>query len=68
MLYKTKCPACKGNLVEEDIDYNFDGCQDEMSYCENCKIYFYFRIRYHKVCKRYTYSKEGEEGEKVAYL
>ena len=44
--YIKKCPIC-GNILEtDDIDYNFEGNQNESSTCNHCHISFEFYIRY----------------------
>ena len=44
--YIKKCPICKSKLEHEDIDYNFEGNQNELSKCNNCHVVFVFYIRY----------------------
>ena len=40
--YIKKCPIC-GNILEtDDIDYNFEGNQNESSTCNHCHISFEF--------------------------
>ena len=46
-----KCPICGKEMKSYDIDYNFDGNQDEYYDCENCHHSFEYHIRYHKVWK-----------------
>ena len=49
--YKKKCPLCGEKLDCEDIDYNFEGNQDEYSTCNHCHTSFLFYIRYGHVWK-----------------
>lgn len=49
--YIKKCPICHNELEHEDIDYNFDGNQNEMSNCNHCHMSFEFYIRYHHLWK-----------------
>lgn len=55
MYYVKKCPICNSELEYEDIDYNFEGNQNEISCCNNCHITFEFFIRYGHLWK-YTKS------------
>lgn len=54
--YIKKCPICNSKLEVEDVDYNFDGNQNEYSTCNNCHIVFEFFIRYHHLWK---YTKQN---------
>lgn len=49
--YKKKCPICDSGLETYDIDYNFEGNQDEYANCNNCHTSFIFYIRYGKLWK-----------------
>ena len=44
--YVKKCPICGEELEVEDIDYNFEGNQNELSTCNKCHKTFEFFIRY----------------------
>lgn len=46
MSYKNICPVCGAKLDCYDIDFNFNGNQDEYSECMNCHTSFIFYIRY----------------------
>ena len=47
-----KCKICGKDLTIDDIDYRFDGCQDEYWICENCQGSSAFvKVRYKKVYK-----------------
>lgn len=52
-----KCPVCGQPLYNEDVDYNFNGNQNEYSECQHCHIFFVFYIRYGKLWK-YEKTKE----------
>ncbi len=48
----TKCPKCGKEMEIDDLDYRFDGCQDEYWKCENCgEFSALVKVRYKKVCK-----------------
>lgn len=49
--YIKKCPICGQPLEHEDIDYNFDGNQNELACCSQCHVSFEFYIRYHHLWK-----------------
>ena len=49
--YKKKCPICGEELEVDDIDYKFEGNQDEYSTCNHCHTSFLFYIRYNHVWK-----------------
>lgn len=44
--YYKKCPKCGNSLHCDDIDYNFEGCQDEYLECQVCHISFYVKVRF----------------------
>jgi len=47
-----KCPICGKEMEIDDIDYRFDGCQDEYWKCETCgEASAFVKVRYGKVCK-----------------
>lgn len=57
----TKCPIC-GNLMElDDIDYNFDGNQDEVYCCFDCNTTAFVKVRYSKVVKTEYTDADGNE-------
>ena len=68
MNYRKRCPICNEKLEIDDIDYNFEGCQDEMLICPHCNITFEFRVRYGKVCRKYKYVYHNEEEWKEGCL
>lgn len=66
--YQKKCPKCDTQLEFDDVDYSFDGCQDEYSVCPKCQLSFIFRIRYHSVCNRYEYTDYNTENSHIGYI
>jgi hypothetical protein len=52
-----KCPICKEEMYLDDIDYNFDGNQDNYFICKNDGTSCYQKVRYGKV----IYEEESEE-------
>ena len=56
--YVKNCPKCNLPLTYDDIDYNFEGNQDEYSSCPKCNLAYKFKIRYHKVCNTYMVTEE----------
>lgn len=66
--YQKKCPKCNTQLEYDDVDYSFEGCQDEYSVCPKCQISFIFRIRYYNVCNRYEYTKHNIEDSFIGYI
>lgn len=52
------CEYCGIDLELDDIDYNFNGCQDEYCYCKKCGRGVFIKVRYGKICK-VEYSVEG---------
>ena len=46
------CQNCGAEMVLDDINYNFKGCQDEYWLCEQCQSSFFIKVRYGKVCSR----------------
>lgn len=66
MVYVKKCPLCDKPIVNDDIDYNFDGNQDEYSTCVYCNHAFLFYIRYNHLWKyEKTKLKRLNNGEYV---
>ena len=49
--YLKKCRQCGNLLIIDDIDYQFDGCQDELLICGNCNLTYFVKVRYGKICK-----------------
>ncbi len=43
------CPICKKPIELDDIDYRFDGCQDEYWGCPDCSTSAFIRVRYSKI-------------------
>lgn len=51
------CKFCKLAMMKiDDIDYNFDGNQDEYLYCPNCNATLFVKVRYKK-CIFHDWSK-----------
>lgn len=46
---KRICRSCKCQLECDDIDYNFEGNQDEYWFCPQCGRYLFAKIRFGKV-------------------
>lgn len=53
---KLICKTCGKEMILNDIDYSFKGCQDEYWLCEKCFVGAFVKVRYGKVCK-IEYSK-----------
>ena len=49
--YLVHCPKCSNILQVDDIDYQFKGCQDEVSYCSVCDLWYFVKVRYNKIVK-----------------
>ena len=49
--YLKKCKQCGNLLVIDDIDYQFDGCQDEVLICNKCSLVYFVKVRYNKIYK-----------------
>lgn len=45
------CPICKSEMVLDDVDYNFDGNQNEYWICDKCDSSGYVKVRYGKPIK-----------------
>ncbi len=43
------CPICKKPMEIDDIDYNFDGCQDEYWGCSECSTSAFVKVRYSRI-------------------
>lgn len=56
---KPICNKCKKPMILDDVDYSFDGCQDEYWLCEKCYDSVFVKVRYRKACK-ITYTS-GEQ-------
>ena len=62
MKQKPICRDCNQEMVIDDIDYNFEGCQDEYWYCKKCGDALFIKIRYGKPCKsQYTEKAIADE-------
>lgn len=46
--YLKTCPKCNNILEVDDIDYDFDGKQDELLICNKCKKYIMVKVRFGK--------------------
>ena len=57
-IHKVKCPKCYGNLIIDDIDFNFKGNENDYCICEKCNSSIFIKIRYGKVCKVEIIDKE----------
>lgn len=60
---KPKCLKCNCDMILDDVDYNFEGNQDEYWICpkglenpEKCQNSVFVKIRYGKVAK-FEFSK-----------
>ena len=49
--YGKKCRVCGNEIIVDDVDYNFDGCQNEYLICDNCNKAIFVKVRYGKICK-----------------
>lgn len=49
--YLKKCRQCGNLLLNDDIDYNFDGCQDEWDICNECNLLYFVKVRFGRICK-----------------
>ena len=47
-----KCKNCNKEMYVDDLDYSFEGCQDEYWLCPNCNDSVFVKVRYGKVCKK----------------
>ncbi len=59
-IHSFKCPKCNNNVLVEDVDYNFKGNEDDYCICDVCKVNFFIKVRYGKICK-VEISKEDTE-------
>lgn len=57
-LKEPKCIYCKHELEIDDIECNFEGCQDEWWICPHCGASLRVKVRYNKVV-----AKLFEKGE-----
>ena len=42
------CKYCGKEMILDDTDFRFDGCEDRYWLCENCEASCFEKIRYHK--------------------
>lgn len=63
--YFKYCPKCGKFLKIDDIDYNFEGNQDESLFCLECGIFVYSKIRYKRIC--YAKIEEMDADTKKVY-
>ena len=56
-----KCPYCGHDMELDDVDYNFDGCQDNFYVCEHCHSDLVEKIRFGKVWK--VSCSKGDQNE-----
>lgn len=60
-----QCVFCKSEMKLDDIDYNFEGCQDEDWYCPKCHAALFVKVRYNKVvAKRFMKGDSYVKGKK----
>ena len=59
--YLKKCKKCGNLLFIDDIDYNFEGCQDELLICDKCNLTYFVKVRYGKICKVRYEKNDGFE-------
>ncbi len=43
-----KCYKCKNEMILDDKDKSFEGCEDRYWYCEKCEISCIEEIRFHQ--------------------
>ena len=55
------CPRCGNKMDLDDIDYNFDGNQDNYYLCPVCELGGFEKVRYKKVCKTEYCDEYGYE-------
>lgn len=65
--YKRKCPICGEKLTTDDIEYRFDGNQDEYSICNHCHTHFLFYYRYGHLWKYDKTKMYFDENDKCWY-
>ena len=53
---KPICKNCGKEMILDDVDYDFEGKQDEYWICRECPEGVFVKVRYGKVCK-VEYSK-----------
>ncbi len=53
------CKECGNEMILDDVDYNFEGNQDEYWLCEKCYSGIFIKIRYGRVVK--TEFSKGEQ-------
>ena len=61
MHYVKTCPICGQPLTYDDVDFNFEGNQNEYSDCEHCHKSFIFYIRYGSLWKYDVWEEEFNE-------
>lgn len=45
-----ECPICNStNFYCYDVDYNFEGNQDEYWECEDCRLSVFVKVRFHRI-------------------
>lgn len=50
-LYYKICKKCGNPVYVDDIDYMFDGCQNEYLICNKCKDFIFVKVRYGKISR-----------------
>lgn len=43
------CKKCNSYMYLDDVDYSFQGCQDEFWFCPKCSSLMTVKVRYNKV-------------------
>lgn len=67
MHYVKKCPLCGEKLELDDVDFNFNGNQDEYSFCNYCHHSFIFYIRFGKTWQYEVTKMYFDECDKCWY-
>lgn len=54
------CPICWNEMVLDDVDYNFEGNQNEYWICNKCDSSGYVKVRYGKPISKELMDKDGK--------
>lgn len=49
--YGNQCKKCGHYVDLDDVDYQFQGCQDEYLYCPKCNEWIFVKVRFNKICR-----------------